>query len=95
MSKNYVIISKKILKCHTKDYTSKPTKENECRITSLDYEKQVVNPSDPTTIPKSAEPGQVTSIIMHFKEHTGDYVWHCHILEHEDNDMMRPLVVVK
>ncbi len=39
------------------------------------------------------EPGQVTSIIMHFKEHTGDYVWHCHILEHEDYDMMRPLVV--
>ncbi|CAI5529266.1 unnamed protein product [Closterium sp. Naga37s-1] len=21
------------------------------------------------------------------------YVWHCHILEHEDNDMMRPLIV--
>ncbi len=21
------------------------------------------------------------------------YVWHCHILEHEDNDMMRPLLV--
>jgi spore coat protein A len=39
------------------------------------------------------EPGQVTSIIMHFKEHVGDYVWHCHILEHEDYDMMRPLVV--
>jgi len=30
---------------------------------------------------------------MHFKEHYGDYVWHCHILEHEDNDMMRPLRV--
>lgn len=41
------------------------------------------------------EPGQVTSVIMHFKEHAGDYVWHCHILEHEDNDMMRPLVVEK
>lgn len=41
------------------------------------------------------DPGQVTSIIMHFKEHTGDYVWHCHILEHEDNDMMRPMVVEK
>lgn len=39
------------------------------------------------------EPHQVTTIMMHFKEHTGDYVWHCHILEHEDNDMMRPLVV--
>ena len=23
----------------------------------------------------------------------GDYVFHCHILEHEDNDMMSPLVV--
>jgi FtsP/CotA-like multicopper oxidase with cupredoxin domain len=22
------------------------------------------------------------------------YVWHCHILEHEEHDMMRPLVVV-
>ena len=43
----------------------------------------------------AAEPGQVTSIVMHFKEHAGDYVWHCHLLEHEDNDMMRPLVVVK
>jgi spore coat protein A len=41
------------------------------------------------------EPKQVTSIIMHFKEHSGDYVWHCHILEHEDNDMMRPLIVEK
>ena len=40
-------------------------------------------------------PGEVTSIVMHFKEHTGDYVWHCHILEHEDNDMMRPLKVIE
>jgi spore coat protein A len=22
------------------------------------------------------------------------YVWHCHILEHEDNEMMRPYKVV-
>jgi hypothetical protein len=21
------------------------------------------------------------------------YVWHCHILDHEDNDMMRPMVI--
>ena len=41
-----------------------------------------------------AEPGEVTSVVMHFKEHTGDYVWHCHILEHEDNDMMRPLKII-
>ena len=42
-----------------------------------------------------AAPGEVTTIVMHFKEHTGDYVWHCHILEHEDNDMMRPLKIIK
>jgi FtsP/CotA-like multicopper oxidase with cupredoxin domain len=24
---------------------------------------------------------------------SGLYVWHCHILEHEDNEMMRPFVV--
>ncbi len=41
-----------------------------------------------------AAPGEVTSIAMHFKEHVGDYIWHCHILEHEDNDMMRPLKVI-
>ena len=22
------------------------------------------------------------------------YVWHCHILDHEDNDMMRPMAIV-
>jgi spore coat protein A len=22
-----------------------------------------------------------------------EYVWHCHILEHEEHDMMRPMVV--
>ncbi|MBH1939305.1 multicopper oxidase domain-containing protein [Mobilitalea sibirica] len=40
-----------------------------------------------------ADPGQVTSIVMHFKEHSGDYIWRCHILEHEDPDMIRPLIV--
>lgn len=40
------------------------------------------------------EPGMVTTIIMHFKK-TGNYVYHCHILEHEDNDMMRPLKVIE
>lgn len=42
-----------------------------------------------------ADAGMVTRIIMHFKDHAGDYVWHCHILEHEDHDMMRPLRVIK
>jgi spore coat protein A len=39
-------------------------------------------------------PGQVTRIIMHFGPFIGHYVYHCHILEHEDMDMMRPYDVV-
>lgn len=51
-------------------------------------------------------PGTVTRIIMKFdlatvpftvptSPRTGgnEFVWHCHILEHEEHDMMRPLVV--
>ena len=42
-----------------------------------------------------AEPGRVTRVIAHFKNFTGEYLWHCHILEHEDHDMMRPFRVIK
>jgi len=34
-------------------------------------------------------PGEVTRIKAKF-EKPGQYVWHCHILEHEDNEMMLP-----
>ncbi len=37
-------------------------------------------------------PGEVTRIIAKF-DRPGEYVWHCHILSHEDHEMMRPLVV--
>lgn len=40
------------------------------------------------------DPGVVTRIIIPFNGFTGRYVWHCHILEHEDNEMMRPYEVV-
>jgi spore coat protein A, manganese oxidase len=36
-----------------------------------------------------AYPGQVTRVRMTFNT-AGQYVWHCHIVEHEDNEMMRP-----
>jgi spore coat protein A len=55
-------------------------------------------------------PGEITTVIMQFNlpqlptaamrnavsPRTGghEYVWHCHILEHEEHDMMRPLVVL-
>jgi spore coat protein A len=41
-----------------------------------------------------AEPGMLTRIIVPFKGYTGRYVWHCHLLEHEDNEMMRPYEIV-
>ncbi|MHC1480429.1 multicopper oxidase family protein [Frateuria aurantia] len=37
-----------------------------------------------------ADPEMVTRIIMRFEGEPGRYVWHCHFLEHEDNEMMRP-----
>jgi spore coat protein A len=51
-------------------------------------------------------PGEVTRVLIKFdlavvpftvpaSPRTGgnEYVWHCHILEHEEHDMMRPLIV--
>jgi spore coat protein A len=35
----------------------------------------------------------VTRILVRFEGYVGRYVWHCHILEHEDNEMMRPFDV--
>ena len=39
------------------------------------------------------DPFTVTRIIVKFEGHAGRYVWHCHMLEHEDNEMMRPYVI--
>ncbi|MGB7845359.1 MAG: multicopper oxidase domain-containing protein [Candidatus Acidiferrum sp.] len=55
-------------------------------------------------------PGEITTVIMKFdlpklptaamrdavSPRTGgkEYVWHCHILEHEEHDMMRPLIII-
>ncbi len=39
-------------------------------------------------------PSMVTRVIMKFEGYTGKYLYHCHILEHEANDMMRPFEVV-
>ena len=63
-----------------------------------DMEVQVVPGSVPTP-PESWEtgfkdtvtayPGQVTRVRAQFNT-PGQFVWHCHIVEHEDNEMMRP-----
>lgn len=45
---------------------------------------------DTVTVPSA----QITRVIAKFAPYSGRYVWHCHILEHEDYDMMRPMIVV-
>ena len=46
-----------------------------------------------------ANPGELTTIRAKFDLPSGvntsqTYVYHCHIVEHEDNDMMRPFRVI-
>jgi spore coat protein A, manganese oxidase len=63
-----------------------------------DQTVQVVPGSEPTP-PEAWEngfkdtviayPGQVTRVRIRF-DTPGQFVWHCHIVEHEDNEMMRP-----
>jgi len=36
-----------------------------------------------------ADPGMVTRVIARFEDYTGKFAYHCHILEHEDHEMMR------
>jgi FtsP/CotA-like multicopper oxidase with cupredoxin domain len=68
----------------------------------LDENGEVVQPVQligSPTLPESWEngwkdtviayPGQVTRLRLRFTN-PGQFVWHCHIVEHEDNEMMRP-----
>ncbi len=41
-------------------------------------------PKVPLNVPGSPRPGM---------QNGHEYVWHCHILEHEEHDMMRPLII--
>ncbi len=38
-------------------------------------------------------PNTITRLVARF-DRAGTFVWHCHIIEHEDNEMMRPLEIV-
>ena len=38
-------------------------------------------------------PHEVVDIAVRFDTYAGRYMYHCHILEHEDRDMMRPFIV--
>jgi spore coat protein A len=48
-----------------------------------------VGPKDTVTV----YPDEAVTIRPSFTKYTGHYVWHCHILEHEDQEMMLPYVI--
>jgi FtsP/CotA-like multicopper oxidase with cupredoxin domain len=39
-------------------------------------------------------PNELVEIAVRFTAYSGRYMYHCHILEHEDRDMMRPFVTM-
>lgn len=39
-------------------------------------------------------PGETVRIIIRFRDYTGIYMYHCHLLEHEDNGMMGQFEVI-
>jgi FtsP/CotA-like multicopper oxidase with cupredoxin domain len=39
-------------------------------------------------------PNELVEIAVRFNSYGGRYMYHCHILEHEDRDMMRPFVTM-
>lgn len=39
-------------------------------------------------------PNEMMTIAMTFEGHNGRFMYHCHLLEHEDREMMRPFVVL-
>jgi FtsP/CotA-like multicopper oxidase with cupredoxin domain len=50
----------------------------------------------PTSTPLAVNRSQAGTNLYPFDPTQGTgYLWHCHILDHEDNDMMRPYKVVK
>ncbi len=65
-------------------------------VTEKGWKETVIAYPAETHIPAGAPgeivQGQVTRVRMKF-EGVGQFVWHCHITEHEDHDMMRPMIV--
>jgi spore coat protein A len=58
-----------------------------------------MNPGEITTIEMKFDlpagtPIDSPRLLESFGIHASEYVWHCHILEHEEHDMMHPMVVV-
>jgi FtsP/CotA-like multicopper oxidase with cupredoxin domain len=75
-------------------------------LAPVDLDGVAIPPASPTGTARGPEawetgfkdtlivyPGEVARVQARF-DIAGRYVWHCHIVEHEDNEMMRPYDVV-
>jgi FtsP/CotA-like multicopper oxidase with cupredoxin domain len=73
------------------DSTGKPVLTTvEATSPALPIEPNVIGPKDTVRV----NPGEIVGIAMKFSPYPGRFIYHCHILEHEDHDMMRHFVVV-
>jgi spore coat protein A len=72
-------------------------------LTIYQLTKKVVYTGPPVELPADergwkdtvrVDPMTITRVIVRFEGYTGRNVWHCHKLEHKDNEMMRPYEVV-
>ncbi len=67
--------------------------EVQFQIIDRQHARQAAQPPEPWEAgfkdTATAYPGAVTRVKATFAQ-AGQYVWHCHMLEHEDNEMMRP-----
>jgi spore coat protein A len=70
----------------------------------FDFTNNMVVPTGPRVPPPANEagwkdtvratPNEITRVIMRFDGFTGRYPYHCHIIEHEDHEMMRQFQVL-
>jgi spore coat protein A len=71
----------------TASVTLEPDPEDELQHTIDDNERGLKD-----TI--RVNPHEIVEIAVRFTNYSGRYMYHCHILEHEDRDMMRPFVTM-
>jgi len=105
ISENPAVGATEIWEIYNRTADAHPIHIHEVMLDVID--RQTLNPTNnlPIGAPRPPEPnergrkdtvisypGEITRVRTTFS-HAGLYVWHCHIVEHEDNEMMRPYAV--
>ena len=65
-------------------------------VRPLNPARPIGDPTDFTNInPFTGQAINAIPVVNYIANFGNEYVWHCHILAHEENDMMRPLVLFR